>query len=295
MTRPKRIHSDASKAGDRVRTARCGWIAVDTETDVTKVTCEMCKRALRGECFKPSKKAKKVTGGELNAEVAKAFARLLAPIAGPPPRLTPGLWASVCRERRCGSCVVCDHERDIAQWAHCAPWRKVHVLRRAESAPKWGSLNAALIALAEYEAHERTSPSAMGFMLARCARGDISNDNGGSRPDDPQLARADDVVHVRQALAVAYPDGAHAMLTARECIGVLLSRTPGALPVPEVPYEDLAQRLSVSIGDLKALVKEGRRRATVELAARGLIPAPPPSAGLAEAVWAAKERRVANG
>jgi hypothetical protein len=330
--RKVKVHFDATKPNDVGHTALCGFPQVDTEVDVTKVTCELCLRLLRARARPANdnaapksskKKGKPLTKSEFAAEVDAPGLRRKRHKAGPPPRFAAPTWGSKCPfewkadgryapvTRHCGNCPVCAHERDMAQAIEESHRRKVHTLRRPERAPKWDSLNAALVALVEHETHERTSPSAFGFMLARCERGDLMTDNGSSRPDDPQMLRADDLVHVRQALSVAYPEGAHPMLTARQCMTVLIARTPGAMaivrgrranetddkapgPIVEIPYEDLAERLSVSIGDLKALVKEGRRRATVELAARGLIPAPPASAGLAEAVWE-RGKRVANG
>jgi hypothetical protein len=301
-------HLDASIPGQPLRRAYCGLFSESTETDLTKVDCAMCLRRLRSESGEAKRRpAKAITGAELNNDVATGVRAILAPMAGPPPRLDHLTWTQVCKvdDHRCKNCVVCEHEVQMAIYAHAAPHRydARHTVLRHDRGPRWGSLNAAIVAYADYEAHDRAAPSATGFMLARAERGDQS-DGGKSRPDDPQMARADDIVHVRQALEVAYPEGAHAMLTSQQCVMVLLARTPGATaalvgrkkpedePAPDATYEELSERLTVTVGDLKALVKEGRRRMTIELAARGLIPEP---RALAEDVWKAEERRVGNG
>jgi hypothetical protein len=211
---------------------------------------------------------------DVQRELAAAFRATLAPTADAPPRMTPQLWSTSCKggeHRRCGECEICEWERSAQLWAAVSPWNVHHELIRDESAPRWGSLAAALIALVEFERHDRCGPSALGGILDRVRRGATGDAGGMARPDDPLLRRAGELVRVRQALELAYPDGAHA-LPAPKCRALLLLRTPGC--VGEMPtYEALGELFGMSAGELQSLVRAGRRRVGDELAARGLIPA----------------------
>jgi hypothetical protein len=174
-------------------------------------------------------------------------------------------------------------------WHAVSPWNRESSLKRAEGAPRWPNLAAALVALVEFDRHDRHGPSAMGPILERCKRGDTTQ-GGSSRPDDPMQRRAGELVRVRQALELAYPAGAHAVLSRGQCIGVLLARTPGVVSLlprpseddpskpPEMPtYEKLSAELGAEVGELRAVVRRGRDSMTEELAGRGLIPVPRPS------------------
>jgi len=277
MTRGRaRTHLDNTAVG-QVRQSRCGWTAVDTDTDVSRVDCKVCLSLFRegrtgtARCGRQAGSAAS-HGPTFLTELAAAFSATLAPTAGPPPRLTPQLWAVSCKGaeyRRCGDCPLCLWEREAAKWDAVSAWNRTHQLARPEGAPRWSSLAAALVALAEWERHDRHGPSAFGGILRRIESGEIG-DGGRSRPDDPMMHRAGELVRVRQALELAYPDGGHALLTAGQCKGVLMARTPGVeLAVPS--YEDLAAELGVVEGELRALVKNGRRVLTEELGGRGLI------------------------
>jgi len=266
------VHYDASKPGDVGRTGLCGWPFVDTETDLTKVTCKVCRRLKReGKVMPPRRR--KAERDATDAELKK----VLAPKADPPPRLTAPLWAGSCKggeHRKCGECVICDWEREANVWGarEVSAHNREHQLRKPENAPRWPSLAAALVALAEWERHDRVGPSALGGIIARLQRG-CDSDGGASRPDDPLLHRAGELVAVRLALELAYPEGAHASLSQPQRMALLLARTPGVVAVMPA-YDELAERFGVSVGDLQALVRAGRRRAEEELAERGLIPAP---------------------
>jgi hypothetical protein len=293
--RPTRVHMNNTPAGSEVRMALCGWTAVEVTDDLTLVTCAVCKKrrqqATEERQEKRMPRGAALSGRDLLLFLQHAAAALLAPMAGPPPRLDPALWASSCRggeHRRCGSCELCRWEREAEKWAHQEPWRKRHRVRRPLGMPTWPSLASALIALAEWEHHNRFGPSAMGPMLERLRRGAIG-DGGGNRPDDPLLARAAEMVPVREALEVAYPIGRHEVLSQSQCIAALMARTQGVLDkVP--PYGELAAELGIALGDLQALVRAGRRVVTIELAARDLIPMPRPTLGMAEAIESARVR-----
>lgn len=230
---------------------------------------------------------------ELRGAYASALQENLTPNAGPPPRLTAPAWASVCRgHRRCGTCVVCDWEREAERWSFVAPWRRVLSVGRPDGGARWRGLRAALVALADWERHGRAGPSAIGFVLARLQRGEQS-DGGASRPGDPLLEQAGEVAPVYGALAAAYPDGGHKTLSAAVCKGVLMARTPGVIEGRVPSYADLAAVTGATDGELKALVRAGRRIATVYLAARGVIDDPPIRQGLAEAIFE-ERRRIVN-
>lgn len=307
MTRGRtRTHLDASTPGSAVRRALCGWLAVDTTTELPGVTCKRCLdlfapgRKVRGE----RKASARVAGqAEVAGELASAFSATLAPSAGWPPRLTPPLWAASCKGAELGrcrteDCVLCTWQTEAERWGsdEVSAWNRELRPERPESAPRWTSLSAALLALAEHERHGRHGPSAFGGILRRIEMGEVG-DGGQSRPDDPLLRRAGELVRVRQALDAAYPEGVH-RLPAAARKAVLLARTPGVIAqvwdeatqawrkgMPT--YEELAAELGESVGELQSLVRAGRQAVELELAERGLIPVPrKPRAHL--------DRRVAN-
>ncbi len=283
MTRGKaRTHLDASTSGQPLRRARCGWLNVDTETDATLVSCKTCLSLLAAKRQGPPAGRKsgksEPARAEVAAELASAFAATLAPNAGPPPRLTAALWAASCKgaeHRKCGACVMCEWERDAEMWNAVSPWNIQLRAAKPEGAPRWPSLAHALVALAEWEAHGRHAKSAIGAILDRCKRGDIG-DGERSRPDDPLLRRAGELVRVGQALDLAYPVDGHAKLSAAQCKSVLLLRTPGVVS-PMASYEALGELLGAGEGELRAVVKHGRRVVTDELSTRGVIPVPRPT------------------
>lgn len=266
------VHLDKSTAAARYRSALCGMVAVDTEIDLSRVTCKLCLARNRTGVTEPAKRARK---GAAQASDDDDLADMLAPKADAPPRLTGPIWAGSCKGgeyRRCGNCELCLWEREADKWAspEVSAHNREHRLRRPEGSPRWSGLNAALVALAEHEQHERVGPSALGGIIARLERGDVS-DGGASRPDDPMLRRAGELVAVRQALERAYPEGGHALLRRGQCMGLLLSRTPGAMPAMPT-YERLSEQLGATVGDLRSLVRCGRKLVRGDLEDRGLIP-----------------------
>lgn len=278
MTRGRaRIHLDASEPG-KPRRALCGWAFVDTTGDVSHVTCKACLSVLqRGRAR-----------SELRLD--QQTQALLAPKAGPPPRLTPQLWGASCRggeHRRCGSCEICLWEREVGKWDHAAPWTRETLLAKVDGGPRWPSTGAALLAYVEGVAHGHQLASTIGQALERIARGETF---GGSMADNEGAVhrRAGELLAVERALEVAYPDGGHARITARDARWLLLWRTPGVAavwdvrraalkatePLPMPSYEELAQRHGVTVGDVRSLVRVGRERVTEELLRRGVIPRP---------------------
>jgi hypothetical protein len=231
----------------------------------------------------------------LQAKLMEAFKASSLPCASSPPTLNASVWPATCKggEQRCHECVLCEWERDAERWSSVSMWNPTTSrIKKPSGAPKWSSLAAALIALCEFERGGRASPSASGGIIACIERGYM--EGGSNKSDDPLLHRAGELVRVRQALELAYPDNDHWGLTAGQCMAVLCARTPGAV-VATPSYEDLSARTGVSVGGLKAVVKRGRLVVSIELAARGLIPEPPPAAGMFEQIAELRERLVVNG
>jgi hypothetical protein len=285
MTRGRaRIHFDATRPGDRVRRAMCGWLAVDMDTDVSRVTCKVCLTHFASGRRDAVERKTKPLEDALRVELAQ----IMAPKADAPPRLTPALWAASCRggeHRRCGDCVVCEYERELAKWEHAAPDRYVEqTVVPLGGRPRWSSLAAAIVQLVEYERHGRAGPSAAGGILQRIELGPI---DGIARADDPLMRRGAELVAVRKALEFAYPVGGHTALTSAQCQSILVCRTPGVLaPMPS--FEVLAMEHGVSEGDVRAVVRHGRDVVTCELAERGLIPWPSRRRGVEQsATWIA--------
>lgn len=286
------VHMDASKPGQVLRWGLCGFSG-DTETDVTKVTCKSCRKRF-------STGAGAAKGRARRAKSVDELAQLLAPKAPFPPRMTPSELAVCCRAsqgrdvRRCGDCAICVWEREANLWGDVSVSAHNRQLRLAkpEGAPRWPSFKGALRALHEWDLHDRAAQSSSAGILARLQRG-APCDGGASRPDDPMLNAAGEIVLVREACRRAYPEGAH-KLSQAERIALLMLRTPGvvdgtkdqrqaqarAVAAPgvepyEMPtYEALAEATGCTVGDLQALVNNGRYLVAVDLHVRGLIPSP---------------------
>lgn len=283
-----RVHFDATRVGGLLRSL-CGWtLNITTETHADLVTCKTCQQMIREGREASAERVVApgdMTGAALIADVASVLPKQdLKPKAGPPPRLTAPVWGSSCKgaeHRRCGSCELCEWERSAALWGsqEVSAWNRQHRLQRSADATRWSSLAAALCALAEFERHGRVGQSASGGILARIELGPI---DGIARADDPMMRRGGELVRVRMALDAAYPDGAHRLPSAvRKAL--LLARTPGVIPpTPDNPapvptYEQLAEELASTVGELRALVRAGRQSVTSELSGRGLIPEPRPA------------------
>lgn len=263
MTRGRaRIHLDASEPG-KPRRALCGWTFVDTATDLTAVTCKACLSCLqRGRA-----RSAKSVDHELSA--------LLVPKAGPPPKFTPQLWATICRDRRCNVCDLCVWERQVELWNHVAPWTdgtRAGVSLQLPG-PRWPSLAAALRAYAEWIVHQQQLPSALGGLIDRAKRG-AALGGSGVQHDSAPVRSVDDVDSVRRALEAAYPDnpiGVQLLLLRTDGVAEVLTGRPGArTPL----YEALAERMGMTAHQVQLLVVSGRQKVTGELVRRGVIPVP---------------------
>lgn len=292
-----KVHLDGTERSGPLHRSLCGYFNVAVTSDATEASCKVCLALLRRgtrarDHFVPAHASNDVAH-LLHVALERELPKL-APTAGPPPRLTAPLWDASCRgaeHRRCGDCELCAWEREAERFSFASPWTKQHQLARAEGAPRWGSLNQALLAMLEHEASGRVGRSALGGQLDRLARGDSGGERDPRKVVRREVVAANDVVHVQVALERAYADGWEA-LSAAQCARVLLERTPGANEVvstfngTQIPsenfktepagvtaYEVLAAHYGVGEATLRAVVKQGRRAMTEDLATRGLIPA----------------------
>lgn len=255
------MHLDASEPG-KVRRALCGWLAVDTSNDVSRVTCKVCLSALQ-------------RGRAKRGETLETVLVALAPRADAPPRITPQVWAASCRggeHRRCGVCELCAWERQAAMWHHAAPWTRFEQVLAPER-PRWPSLSAALIAYAEWMVGEMHAPSALGGILERIKRGETGGEVGVPRDSAP-VRSVDDVDAVRRALEAAYPDhplGVQLLLLRTEGVAEILA---GRAREPMPGYDELAARAGLTARQVQNLVVRGRDAVSAELVRRGVIPRP---------------------
>lgn len=293
MGKKGKVHLDARKAGDPLRMGVCGMMDAETTGDASRVTCKLCLASIRGANRERSGGRSTDRSAPSAEELPKALEAFLLAKAPAPPRLTVQLWAQSCKggqNGRCRSCDLCAWHSIADQMHHIAPYYDAPRSLRPIGRPRWPTLTAALVALAEWLGHEWVGPSALGAVLDRAKRGDAGGGGSGSqRGDDALMVRAEEMVPVRRALEKAYPEGQHPVLSQAQCMRVLMMRTEGVL-VAVASYEHIAFELGVTIGDLKALVRCGRNIVTVELAARGLIPMPRATAGLAEDIETAMRR-----
>jgi hypothetical protein len=205
------------------------------------------------------------------------------PFAPPPPKYTAETWASTCimREARCHHCDQCAWEQDVARLFDVRNTYELELrgLPVVEHPTHFRNLDAALLAL--FEQH-RDGPSAMGPMMDRLETG-MTHGQAGTNYDpsreDPVLRKATLVVEVRRAVEHAF-EGNALGLQAAECIAMLRARV-GRAATKLPTYDELALlHQGLTAGNIRGVVKLGRRRITVELAARGVIPMPGANAGL---------------
>lgn len=277
MARKNAVHYDVGRSDGPLRFGLCG-VSGAVETDISKVTCKMCQARFVAGNKRPKREASfSASAQDVSQPFAKAYADLLdAP--GMPPKHTPQLAASMCRGTmhngeyvlvRCRRCELCEYEADVERYAYAAPWATKHVVRRGGHA--WLSLNAALRAWALWKQEGPLASSAQGLMLDKVRDGTLGSNQSGAKGEDMNLERAGDLARVEQALALAYPEGGHAKLTATQCKTLLLDRTPG-VRVEMPSYEERAEELGVGVGELKAIVKHGRTVMYEDLLGRGMIP-----------------------
>jgi hypothetical protein len=219
-----------------------------------------------------------------------------SPIAQPPPYLVPVSsqgddsainWQDTCKGaigHRCGFCPLCEWERDVAKWLELEPWTKQNRLILSDDQPVWPSVHAAIRALVEYELSGRASPSALGPILDNLRQGAIRIRRAGTTyrrdREDPLISRANKINEVAISLSRAYSNDNRWGLETSECVIMLLACTDGVLKKTPTAKE-LERHIGLDSDTIKSVVKDGRKKMTVELAARGLIQMPNRYKGLA--------------
>lgn len=210
----------------------------------------------------------------------------MPPTAPPPPQFTPETWSLTCvhRDSRCSRCDLCKWELLAeSRFFQAGTYEADPSFRAPQHRPTtFRSLTDALVALVEWETHNRWSPSAMGALMDRLKQGATHGQAGTNynrEREDPSLRKATDVVEVRRALEQAFIDNVWGYQET-ECMAILIARVGNArADLPK--YEELEERFKVPANTCRTLVRLGRRRINVELAARGVVPMPNKSLGMA--------------
>ncbi len=273
------MHFDATQSSDVLRSSLCGFVGVQTTTDVTRASCRLCLARLRGGSRRAITRSLRDAASladlaaELHLDLASA--QTTAPRASAPPRLTCPTWSSSCKggeHRRCGECDLCLWERDAELWYAVAPWNREHRAPVNDNAPRFKTVEQALGALIEHE-RSRVAPSSLGRQLARLADGiHEAPARGGRRFDSAFVRDADDLVHVERAVERAFVGGAEG-LTETACTEVLFARLAG-VQGESMPWAALVERYAVDEAGLRRVVVLGRRNIRNELVERGLLRVP---------------------
>ncbi len=212
-------------------------------------------------------------------EALEFLAHVLAgPVVEPYPAITPDTWADMrcrvyaCPVRSC-RCAWCSWERHnrgaVEAWALSSEKRP-----HARYALPFGSLSAALEALLRQRAGA-TVRSQAGSLIDRAAsinalEACVQVTRRADR-DDRTTRDADLAVDVERAVVHAYQQpAARRGLPTAACVTLLLASIDSTAP----PAEAWAGRLGVPTAVVVGVVRSGRRGATVDLAARDIIPEP---------------------
>ena len=195
---------------------------------------------------------------------------------------------------RCQQCALCEWEKEAERWHQVSPWIHELLPDRPLDRPIFYSADAAIVAFAEWERHDRWGPSAMGPIIGRLQQASAGTEPGTSqRREDPILRRAGDLVAVRRAIDSAYPPANQWRLSPVTCAAFLCMRTGGVLErLPS--WDSMAETANLgrdpghqlSKGTVRSIVRHGQRHVTIELAARGVIPMPARALGWHEAIVA---------
>jgi len=205
---------------------------------------------------------------------------------------------------RCRQCDVCQWEAEAERWHADRPWVRELQLDRPLERPTFFSVDAAIVAWAEWERHDRWGPSAMGPMIGRLQQASAGAEPGTNfRRDreDPLLRRTGDLVPVRRALETAYTRDNAWGLSPVTCQVLLCARAGGLLPRRPSWVELTAEANRgrdpehlLTKGTVRSIVRHGERYVTTELAARGVVPMPPRSWGWHEAIVQRRESLERN-
>jgi hypothetical protein len=291
-----KTHMDNTQADAAMRMALCGWPTNETTTHADEVTCKSCLALLRARSMAAQHEIGLSKTDSIQRKLVEAFKASSIPSAGAPPLLNASVWPATCKggEQRCHECALCEWERDAERWSSVSMYNVTHRPTKPSGSPKWPSMNAALIAFVEWKMVGPSEPSAMKGQIACIERGYLEA-RSSVISESENMRRAAEFVIVDKSLDLAYPenDQVHG-LKSMQCRDILAHRTPG-IPWGVTSYEELSERYAVGVGVLKSVVKRGRTVVSIELAARGLIPEPPPASGLFEQIAELRGKLVANG
>jgi hypothetical protein len=233
-----------------------------------------------------------------NASLAPAEKVVFRFVHQPPyplglPVLTPQTWVQYKTQSR--DCAVGRFHEELRA---TSAWREQQpVAREAEAYPMFANVDAALAWYAEAREDGYSSGSAHRAMERLGAMG--CQVQGGESRDSAAIVVADKLATMERMLDCAYEERSHG-LSRRACLRILFARRVGVLVIADgyggrkfrkaekVDRELLAMKHHVTVREVDAIVRSGRERLTVEMAARGLIRMPRASARLLEAV----ERRM---
>ena len=275
-----RLHYAAESTGP-LSTALCGILGSAVTTDHAAVTCRLCMSALAARInagtVQPADAPQALVDAILAGEATPAATE--AKGARAPFVLDAERWRRLRDHCMCGSCDVCRRMLAIRVEQHSAPYEKRMRARTAETPARWSSPSAAL---ETYVAHRLDGYpiKAWGGTLEQTRQLGCFVQQEGAFSSAGERA-AQDVAHVEWVLRDAFA-GDHWELGASACIAILLMCGTGRLErvqahggtqqryVP-VPTEDVAAVFALRVRDVETIVREGRKRVGVLLAARGMV------------------------
>lgn len=284
------LDPEADPIGRELRTALCGWTAVECTEDAREVDCKRCAKLWAKRVHHRDRV--RITWDEAIRDVASI-------ISGPAlvsyPPLDPKGWQSMrCRQGlarcRCEWCLT-----DEANAKAKADWeasQQIRPHRRYEH--PFGSVNAALELLLRWKQDGAPNRSSHGSVQSRAQEtarlGTQVQTTQHSDREDLTTRRATQAIDVERAVRFAYAEEqARRGLSPDVCATMLLdSVDPDGRGVAW-----WAERLDVSESVVEGVVKHGRKWVTVRLAAVGYIPEPRARSGLGEAIRKERERGAA--
>lgn len=286
---------EADDIGRQLQTALCGLVAVDCTDDAEHVTCKLCLGIMADRQHRRDR---------VRIGWDEAMRDLATVIGGPPvesyPELTPDGWRSMrCRldveERKrrpcyCEWCLIdASNARVKADWEAS---QQVRPHRRYDHV--FGSVNAALELLLRWKQDGAPNRSSHGSVQSRAQEtarlGTQVQTTQHATREDITTRRATQAIDVERAVRFAYAeDQARRGLTEDVCATILLdSVDPDGMGAVW-----WSERLGVTEEVIKGVVRHGRKRVTIRLAATGYIPEPRDRAGLGEEIRRERERGAA--
>lgn len=263
----------------------CGIPASDLAPSIDGVTCKVCLQlAVRPRALR------KVSWSEVVYDMAHLLA---GPALEPYPPITPTTWHNMrCRQGlahcRCEYCTADELNINVK-----AAWEAEQQLRpHRVHAHEFGSLNAAMELAARVRRDGYSKSSAHGSMQSRAEEtlklGAQVQTTQRTDRDSLEIRRARQVVDIERAVQRAFDDEQERRgLTRDQCVTIMLSTYDATHPTKP---EDWVDSTGLSVQAIKALLRHGRKAATIALSASGYIPRPRSRVGLDEAI----EKRIAE-